>query len=155
MEYIEVSKDSKAQQILQGFHLISLTLKNTENGEHVWTSDGWGDDVFTQVKEAHLPKRMLSFPGVGREIRFSTEQPLKDFRIEQSIMVHGTQLEQWNYEFGFVIPQSDNTWETIVEAAGQGRMLPAEYLSGNMYILTSFFCGDLFISRSVVKVFYE
>ena len=154
-QYIEVSKDPKAQEILKGFNLISLTLKNSETGEKAWVSKDWGKDVFTTVKEAHLPARMLKFPAVGREIVFSTEAPIVGFRIEQSVIVHGNPVEQWNYDFGFVMPGSENSWETIVEAAGEGNMLPAEFLSGNMFIVTSFYAGSLLISKSVVQVFYE
>ena len=154
-KYIEVSSDPKAKKILSGFRLISLTLKNSETGEKVWSSKDWGADVFTTVKEAHLPARMLSFREVGREIVFSTEQPLKGFRIEQKVFVHGQPVEQWNFDFGFVIPGSENSWETIVYAAGEGNMMPASVLSGNMFIVTSFFAEDLFISKSVVQVFYE
>jgi retinal rod rhodopsin-sensitive cGMP 3',5'-cyclic phosphodiesterase subunit delta len=152
---IEVSKDPQAQAILNGFHLIKLTLKNAETGQKAWASDDWAGDVFTTVKEAHLPAAMLTFPAVGREIVFSTVQPIRDFRIEQQVLLQGRPIEQWNYKFGFVIPGSENSWETIVEAAGEGKMLPASLLSGNMYIVTSFFAGQLFISRSVVRVFYE
>lgn len=154
-QYIEISKDPKAQEILNGFKLISLTLKNSETGEKAWTSKDWGSDVFTTVKEAHLPARMLKFPAVGREIVFSSESVIVGFKIEQTVFVHGNPIEQWNYDFGFVMPGSENSWETIVEAAGEGNMLPAEFLSGNMFIVTSFYSGDLLISKSVVQVFYE
>ena len=154
-EFIEVNQDPAALKIFKGFKLISLALKNSATGKVAWKSNDWTDDVFTTVKEAHLPKEMLTYPAVGREIVFSTEEAIKDFRIEQRVLVHGNAIEQWNYKFGFVIPGSENSWETIVEAAGEGKMLPAEYLSGNMYILTTFYSGSLMISRSVVKVFYE
>ncbi|OHS93881.1 GMP-PDE, delta subunit family protein [Tritrichomonas foetus] len=154
-EYIKVSSDPKAKAITDGFRLISLTVKNSETGEKAWKSVDWGTDVFTAVKEAHLPARMLSFPAVGREIVFSTNEVIRDFRISQDIFVHGKQIEQWNYDFGFVMPGSENSWETIVQAAGEGKMLPAEFLSGNMYIVTNFYSGDLFIARNVVRIFYE
>lgn len=153
--YIEISSSPEAKAILNGFKLISLTLKNSETGEKAWKSENWGDDVFTTVKEAHLPARMLSFPAVGREIVFSTNSAIKNFRIEQKVFVHGQPVEQWDFSFGFVPPGTENSWETIVTAAGEGKMMPAEVLSGNMFIVTSFFAGDLFISRSVVRVFYE
>ena len=154
-EHIIVPEDPTAKKILSGFKLHSLTLKNFETGERAWESQGWGDEVFTTVKEAHLPARMLQFPAVGREIVFSSVEPIKNFRIEQSILVHGKKIEEWDYDFGFVMPGSENSWETIVEAAGGDQMLPAAFLSGNMLILTSFFSGSTLISRSVVKVFYE
>jgi retinal rod rhodopsin-sensitive cGMP 3',5'-cyclic phosphodiesterase subunit delta len=154
-ELIEISENPQARAILDGFRLIRLTLKNAATGARAWTSDDWAADVFTTVKEAHLPTAMLAFPAVGREIVFSTVQSIKNFRIEQQVLLQGNPVEQWNFKFGFVIPGSENSWETIVEAAGEGRMLPASLLSGNMFIVTSFYSGELFISRSVVKVFYE
>jgi retinal rod rhodopsin-sensitive cGMP 3',5'-cyclic phosphodiesterase subunit delta len=154
-EHIEISSDPQARSILNGFKLLSLTLKNASTGERAWSSDDWADDVFTTVKEAHLPARVLTFPAVGREITFSTVEAIREFRIEQRVLLQGNPIEQWNYKFGFVIPQSTNSWETIVEAAGEGKMLPASVLSGNLYIVTSFFAGSLFISKSVVQVFYE
>jgi retinal rod rhodopsin-sensitive cGMP 3',5'-cyclic phosphodiesterase subunit delta len=154
-EFIEVSSDPAARAIVEGFRFISLTLKNSATGQKAWASDKWGPEVFTTVKEAHLPATMLTFPAVGREVVFSTKQAIKDFRIEQQVRVHGHPIEQWNYKFGFVIPGSENSWETIVEAAGEGKMMPAKLLSGNMFILTSFYAGNTFLARSVVKVFYE
>ena len=154
-EYIQLPKDPEAKKILDGFNLISLTLKNSETGEKAWKSENWGHEVFTTVKEAHLPARMLSFPAVGREIVFTTKEVIRDFKITQDVVVHGKKIEQWDYSFGFVIPGSQNSWETIVQAAGEGNMLPASYLSGNMYIITSFFSGNNLISKSVVRVFYE
>ena len=154
-EYIKVSDKKEAKAILSGFKLISLTVKNADTGKKVWKSENWGPEVFTTVKEAHFPKSMLTFSGVGREIVFRTKQAIKDFRISQDIVVHGKKIEQWDYTFGFVMPDSENSWETIVQAAGEGKMLPAEYLSGNMYILTNFYSGNLLISRSVVRVFYD
>lgn len=155
-EYIMVNDDPRAKKIRDGFKLVSIKLKNAETGEVAWTSDGWGDDnVFTTVKEAHLPKKLLTFPAVGREIIFSTQEEIKDFRIEQKFNLGDRTVENWNYKFGFAIPGSENSWETIVEAAGEGNMMPAEMLSGRLFIITSYFSGDLLISRSVIKVFYE
>ena len=34
-------------------------------------------------------------------------------------------------------------------------MLPAYLLNGNVTIETSFFDGDLFVSKSLVRVFYD
>ena len=151
-EYIQINNDPKAQEILKGFKLISLTLKNSETGEKVWTSKNWGPEVFTEVKEAHLPARMLTFPAVGREIVFASQSVIQKFRIEQEIYVHGNKIEQWNYDFGFCIPGSENSWETIVQAAGEGNMLPAEFLSGNMYIVTSFYFFSQ-VSQSTSHIF--
>lgn len=47
-------------------------------------------------------------------------------------------IEEWLFDFGFVIPNSTNTWQQVIEA-DEGNMIPAEVLSGNVTIETSFF----------------
>ena len=37
-------------------------------------------------------------------------------------------LVEWYFEFGFVIPDSTNTWQSIIEAAPEGQMMPANVL---------------------------
>jgi hypothetical protein len=81
-EYIQISSNPAAQTILNGFRLISLKLKNASTGQVAWVSRDWSADVFTVVKEAHLPTAMLTFPAVGREIVFSTTAAIRNFRID-------------------------------------------------------------------------
>jgi GMP-PDE, delta subunit len=35
---------------------------------------------------------------------------------------------EWHFEFGFVIPSSTNTWQSAIEAAPEGQMMPASSL---------------------------
>ena len=35
---------------------------------------------------------------------------------------------EWNFEFGFVIPGSTNTWQNTIEAAPESQMMPAHIL---------------------------
>lgn len=35
---------------------------------------------------------------------------------------------EWNFDFGFVIPGSTNTWQSIIEAAPENQMMPASVL---------------------------
>lgn len=53
------------------------------------------------------------------------------------------------------MPGSTNSWETIVEAAAREDIIPAEVLSGNVVIETSFFDGETLVSKSNVRVFYD
>ena len=38
-------------------------------------------------------------------------------------------LSEWNFEFGFVIPCSTNTWQSVIEAAPESQMMPASALT--------------------------
>lgn len=42
--------------------------------------------------------------------------------------VQGRCLEEWYFEFGFVIPNSTNTWQSLIEAAPESQMMPANVL---------------------------
>ena len=40
----------------------------------------------------------------------------------------GQYLEEWSFEFGFVIPNSTNTWQSIIEAAPESQMMRSDVL---------------------------
>lgn len=44
------------------------------------------------------------------------------------IKIQGRCLEEWYFEFGFVIPNSTNTWQSLIEAAPESQMMPANVL---------------------------
>ena len=35
---------------------------------------------------------------------------------------------EWYFDFGFVIPSSTNTWQSLIEAAPESQMMPANVL---------------------------
>lgn len=37
-------------------------------------------------------------------------------------------FKEWYFDFGFVIPDSTNTWQSIIEAAPAEQMMPAKLL---------------------------
>jgi len=45
-----------------------------------------------------------------------------DFKLLQKIYFQGHVLEEWFFQFGFVIPNSTNNWQSTIEAAAE--MLP-------------------------------
>jgi len=46
---------------------------------------------------------------------------------------------EWFFEFGFVIPDSTNTWQSVIEAAPQGQMMPANALRYVLLPTVAFF----------------
>lgn len=38
-------------------------------------------------------------------------------------------IAEWFFEFGFVIPGSTNTWQSVIEAAPESQMMPANVLT--------------------------
>ena len=145
--------EQKASTIMKGFLLHSMTLSDADNGKVLWESGEWGRDVFLRVKEAHVPRSVLSCRSVSREITFGSEEAIQNLRLVQRVFLHSECIENWKFTFGFVIPGSTNTWQSTIEAASDG-VLPVEVLSGNTVIETTFFDGDLFLCKGTVVVYY-
>ncbi|XP_052082308.1 retinal rod rhodopsin-sensitive cGMP 3',5'-cyclic phosphodiesterase subunit delta-like [Mytilus californianus] len=144
---------SKAEDIMKGFKLNWMNLRDADSGRILWQSS---DDLSSPDKdhEARVPKKILKCKTVSREINFSSKEQMDKFRLEQKVYFKGKILEEWYFEFGFVIPDSTNTWQSVIEAAPESQMMPANVLNGNVIIETSFYDGDLLVSKSKVRIFY-
>lgn len=144
---------SRAEDILRGFKLNWMNLRDADTGKILW--QGNDDLSLPEVEhEARVPKKILKCRAVSREINFSSVEPMEKFRIEQKVLFKGRILEEWNFEFGFVIPSSTNTWQSLIEAAPESQMMPAKVLSGNVVIETKFYDDDLEVSTSKVRLHY-
>lgn len=144
---------SKAEDILSGFRVNWMSLREVDTGKLLWqnTDDLSQPDV---EHEARVPKNILNCRAVSREINFSSIEPLENFRLEQKVLFKGRALEEWTFDFGFVIPNSTNTWQSIIEAAPESQMMPAQILNGNVTIETKFYDDNLLVSTSKVRLFY-
>uniref|UniRef100_A0A914HN91 GMP phosphodiesterase delta subunit domain-containing protein n=1 Tax=Globodera rostochiensis TaxID=31243 RepID=A0A914HN91_GLORO len=141
------------QPICSGFKLNWMNLRDAETGKTLWQST---DDLADPnvEHEARIPKSILKCKEVSRELNFTSEHKIDKFRLEQRVFLRGHVIEEWFFNFGFVIPQSTNTWQNVIEAAPEGQMLPASVLSGNIIIETSFFDDYQLICTSKVRLFY-
>ena len=66
----------------------------------------------------------------------------------------GQEIENLYFKFGFVMPNSENTWDQIIYADTE-NMLPAEMLSGNLVVETLFISGETIVHRSCYRIFYQ
>eukprot|EP00095_Tigriopus_kingsejongensis_P000260 snap_masked-scaffold272_size230267-processed-gene-1.9 protein:Tk00260 transcript:snap_masked-scaffold272_size230267-processed-gene-1.9-mRNA-1 annotation:"retinal rod rhodopsin-sensitive cgmp 3 -cyclic phosphodiesterase subunit delta isoform x2" len=130
-----------------------MNLRDADSGKILWQGN---EDVSMPEAEheARVPKKILKCRAVSREINFSSVEPMEKFRLEQKVLYRGRCLEEWNFDFGFVIPNSTNTWQSLIEAAPESQMMPARVLNGNVVIETRFFDDDLEVSTSKVRLFY-
>ncbi|XP_044261598.1 retinal rod rhodopsin-sensitive cGMP 3',5'-cyclic phosphodiesterase subunit delta isoform X2 [Tribolium madens] len=143
-----MTESTRAEEILKGFQVNWVCLRDADGGTVFW--QGSEDLSFPDVEhEAHVPKNILKCRAVSREFNFSSKEQIEKFRLEQ-----GRCLEEWYFEFGFVMPESTNTWQSIMEAAPESEMMPASVLNGNVVIETKFYDDDLLISTSRVRLFY-
>uniref|UniRef100_A0A8C6GCS5 Retinal rod rhodopsin-sensitive cGMP 3',5'-cyclic phosphodiesterase subunit delta n=1 Tax=Mus spicilegus TaxID=10103 RepID=A0A8C6GCS5_MUSSI len=155
------AKDERARDILRGFKLNWMNLRDAETGKILW--QGTEDLSVPGVEhEARVPKKILKCKAVSRELNFSSAEQMEKFRLEQKVYFKGQSPahwlfllpSEWFFEFGFVIPNSTNTWQSLIEAAPESQMMPASVLTGNVIIETKFFDDDLLVSTSKVRLFY-
>lgn len=139
-------------QAFAGFTINSIRMKDFETGEVLWKYDNWDLD---STVEARVPKSILNCRAVARLINFSSVNEINQLTLIQKVKLSEMVIEEWRFEFGFVIPNSTNTWEQVIYAAKPEEMLPAEILSGNVLIETIFLQGDDVVHTSSVRVFYD
>ncbi|XP_045763982.1 retinal rod rhodopsin-sensitive cGMP 3',5'-cyclic phosphodiesterase subunit delta [Maniola jurtina] len=146
-------EQDRIKAILNGFQINHMNLRDVDTGKILWqhNEDMSNPDV---EHEARVPKRILKCRVVSREMNFSSIESMDKFRLEQKVLFKGRCLEEWFFEFGYVIPNSSNTWQSIIESAPESQMMPANVLNGNVVIETKFFDGDLLITTSRVRLFY-
>ncbi|GAU97849.1 hypothetical protein RvY_09078 [Ramazzottius varieornatus] len=144
---------ARPHEILNGFKVNWINLRDAESGKVLWQSE---EDISTTGVEhkAHVPKQILKCKSVSREVNFSSAEQMENFRLEQRIFFKDKLIEEWFFEFGFVIPNSTNTWQSLIDAAPESQLLPASVLSGQVVIETRFFDADLLVSKSSVRLFY-
>ena len=138
----------EARRVGNGFRINWMNMRDAATGKILWEqSKGWGD-MYDREILARVPRRLLDCRAVSREVNFTSEFKMKDFRLEQRVLLHDRPFERWNFRFGFVMPGSTNTWQQVIEAADE--MLPVEVLDGNVVIETSFFDVQLFNAEFLV-----
>lgn len=136
-------------------------MADAMTGEVLWQDDSWGDLLTERESEphvscaitlrflpmpsfcvplrtVHIPRSILQCRAVSREFQFSSVEELQGLRLEQRIFFRGSLMEEWFFPFGFVIPNSTNTWQQTIEAADVSQMMPAAVLDGNVRPISRF-----------------
>ncbi|KJH45843.1 GMP-PDE, delta subunit [Dictyocaulus viviparus] len=132
-----------------------LDRKRICHGYDILENSLYNDGACLLINSAHVPKSILKCRTVSREINFTSAEKIDKFRLEQRVFLKENIIEEWFFEFGFVIPESTNTWQTLIEAAPESQMLPPSLLSGNVVVETLFYDDDLLVSTSKVRLYYD
>lgn len=150
----DVMESTPASQDLMSnpnFKINSLNLRDSETGKIYYQSF---EDFAKDEKEARVPKKLLKCKAVAREISFTSKDKLDELRVIQRVYLKDNLIEEWPFYFGFVIPNSTNTWQNVIEAAPSSQMIPAKVLSGHMVIQTNFYDGEKILTESKVRIYY-
>ena len=78
----------EARRVGNGFRINWMNMRDAATGKILWEqAKGWGD-MYDREILARVPRRLLDCRAVSREVNFSSEFKMKDFRLEQRVLLH-------------------------------------------------------------------
>jgi retinal rod rhodopsin-sensitive cGMP 3',5'-cyclic phosphodiesterase subunit delta len=97
--------NDRAEEILSGFKLNWLNLRDAESGKVLWQStEDFSDSA--RVHEAKIPKSVLKCKAVSREINFTSEKQIDKFRLEQRVYLKDSVIEGIIFRFSNRLPRT-------------------------------------------------
>jgi retinal rod rhodopsin-sensitive cGMP 3',5'-cyclic phosphodiesterase subunit delta len=145
------SQEDVCKSIKEGFKINFMSMKDSTNGNVFWQVDDW--NLQDEIKEETLPKELLECKEITREVNFSSKSAIENLELIQNFYLYNELIESSRFFFGFVIPDSTNNWEQVIEA--KEDVIPYQILSGNLIVETVFLTNGNVISRNKVKIFYS
>jgi len=139
----------KIKKITEGFKINTMTIRDASSGKTLWQSEEWSR-AFEEELKIQLPASILEYRTISREMNFSSIQQIENFHLVQRVFLKGHQLEEWKFNFGFVIPNTTNTWQCAIDAAQPDKMIPAHILKFLPYILSICTLFNLFLSIACI-----
>ena len=97
------------------FRIESIRMKDANKGKVLWESNNW-DLNQNEEQKVEFPASMLGCKAIGREIVFYSQKIMHDFSIRQVMSLHGQVVEEFGFDFGFVMPNTTNSWEQVIDA---------------------------------------
>lgn len=141
---------SRIQKIKEGFKINWMKMKDGSNGKVMWDCKEW--DLTNEKRSENLPKEILACKEVVRELNFSSIEKIENLELIQNFYLSGELIESSRFFFGFVIPNSTNNWEQLIEA--KDEMIPYQMLSGNLTVETIFLSNGHVITKNNILIYY-
>ena len=147
----EISEDESFEKIKSGFKINLIQMKDGDSGKMMWDCKDWDFSSPNQIVK--ISKELLKCKIIKRNVNFSSVEKIEDLELIQNFYLMGELFESSRFKFGFVIPNSTNDWEQIIEAKEDG-VLPAEVLSGKLKVETLFLCEGKIIIKNKILIYY-
>lgn len=108
---VKVSTSKLAREIVKGFYICSLSMKDKTTNDDILSLNGNDfDSIFVEELTVHTTKKLFMCETIMRYIVFKSQSEIKDLKMVQKTYLDGSVLERLDFNFGFVIPGSTNTW---------------------------------------------
>ncbi|KAL5033786.1 hypothetical protein RTP6_001703 [Batrachochytrium dendrobatidis] len=136
-----------------------MSMADGATGKQIWKSTDWShtkqiESSEDDIKAVHIPSSILKCSSVARCLEFSTIDAIQHLNLHQRVLLGDECVEEWHFDFGFVIPNSTNSWDMEMQAAPPDQMLPAELMSGKLIIETRLMDETKVIHLTRTRVFY-
>jgi retinal rod rhodopsin-sensitive cGMP 3',5'-cyclic phosphodiesterase subunit delta len=139
----------RIDKIKEGFKINWMKMKDASTGKVMWECHGYD---LSKNNNENLPKEILECSEIVREINFSSKEVIENLELIQNFFLNGELIESSRFLFGFVIPNSTNNWEQIIES--KGEMIPYYILSGNLNVETTFLSNGNIIANNMITIYY-
>lgn len=143
--------EEQLEKIKNGLKINHLQMKDGSNGKVLWECNKW--DLNAMTHKENITKELLDCKIVIRNVNFSSTEKIEDLELIQNFFLMGELIETCRFHFGFVIPDSTNDWEQIIEAREEG-VLPANILSGKLQVETLFLCQGKTLWKNKILIYY-
>ena len=101
----------KIRDLISGITLVEVDDDEIDNDSVKDT-----DDPTTRVIKYHLGPDFLSLKTIGLTLKFSNgDKPINNMQMVERHYFKGRVIRSYEFKFGFVIPNSTNTWEFIYD----------------------------------------
>lgn len=70
-----------------------MDMRDAETGKPLWESGKWGQRMLREEMQARVPKEILDCRAISRELNFTSQEEIRQFRLEQRVFLKGACLE--------------------------------------------------------------
>ncbi|CAD8180543.1 unnamed protein product [Paramecium octaurelia] len=143
----------EVQKIKDGFQIQKVIMKDSETQQVYWDSSS--EKITQDIMDITLDPKIITSKAATRSIQFSTKEKLQDLILIQDAYLHDQKIEHFVFKFGFVMPETVNTWDSTIVNRPPEQMLSKEIQSGNLIVDIQMFEQDHLIFNVKVRIFYS
>ncbi|XP_050062401.1 retinal rod rhodopsin-sensitive cGMP 3',5'-cyclic phosphodiesterase subunit delta-like isoform X2 [Aphis gossypii] len=102
-----------------------------------------------------MPKKVLDCRALTRTISFTSMHRIDHLKMRHRELVSLQCVHEWVSDFGIVLPNLNETWETTFINKEGISSSSTNFLSGDLVIETSFYNGDKFIGSTHILLYFQ
>ncbi|KAF0768196.1 retinal rod rhodopsin-sensitive cGMP 3',5'-cyclic phosphodiesterase subunit delta-like [Aphis craccivora] len=145
------------EELPYGFHINWINLVDNDTGEVLWhTNDNYAisGNKFNTIT-VKIPRKVLDCKALTRTISFTSTHRIDYLKMRHRELVSLQCVHEWVSEFGTVLPDLNETWETTFTHKEGISSSSANCLSGDLVMETSFYNGDKFIGSTKILLYFQ